>query len=78
MHSLHCLNAIRKALHPEYYLGDDKHDLLEQVKSIHIGKFFQKLLKTGLLKDLRTLHRPDSAADPVRWRPDAINAKTMG
>lgn len=38
MHSLHCVNAIRKALSPEYYSVHDMHALPEELQQIHVGK----------------------------------------
>lgn len=41
MHSLHCLNAVRQALYPEYYENKGGHQHLapiwQKVKEIHIG-----------------------------------------
>lgn len=38
MHSLHCVNAIRKELHREYYATHDKHKIPEQARKVHVGK----------------------------------------
>jgi len=46
MHSLHCINAIRKALYPEYYSVHDKHPLAEALQSIHIDHCLDQLRQT--------------------------------
>jgi hypothetical protein len=38
MHSLHCLNAIRKSMDPEYYAVYEKQKMPAEVKRIHDGK----------------------------------------
>ncbi|KAL2064106.1 hypothetical protein VTL71DRAFT_4600 [Oculimacula yallundae] len=43
MHSLHCLNAIRKALHKDYYAKHDPHHLPEDLQRIHVDHCFEQL-----------------------------------
>ncbi|KAE9367867.1 hypothetical protein N431DRAFT_471261 [Stipitochalara longipes BDJ] len=46
MHSLHCLNAIRKSLNPEYYSVHDKHIMPAQLKTIHDEHCFEQIRQT--------------------------------
>lgn len=39
MHSLHCVNAIRKALSYEYYMTHDEHLLPEAMHQVHVGEW---------------------------------------
>lgn len=48
MHSLHCVNAIRKAMHHEYYLTHDTHKLPAALQQIHVGKL--KMFHTSVYK----------------------------
>ncbi|PVH82565.1 hypothetical protein DL98DRAFT_586552 [Cadophora sp. DSE1049] len=43
MHSLHCLNAIRKALDPQYYSEYDEHPLPENLQRIHVEHCIEQL-----------------------------------
>ena len=42
LHSLHCLNAIRKELYRDYYDENDKHSFPQEVRRIHVGMRLQK------------------------------------
>ena len=46
MHSLHCLNAIRKALDPEYYKVHDMHQLPEELQNMHVVHCIEQLRQT--------------------------------
>ncbi|KAH7413046.1 hypothetical protein BKA64DRAFT_703154 [Cadophora sp. MPI-SDFR-AT-0126] len=43
MHSLHCLNAIRKALDPQYYSEHDENPLPENLQRIHVEHCIEQL-----------------------------------
>jgi len=43
MHSLHCLNAIRKALYPEYYATHDMRVLPEELRQLHTEHCFEQV-----------------------------------
>ncbi|KAE8447946.1 hypothetical protein EG329_010018 [Mollisiaceae sp. DMI_Dod_QoI] len=43
MHSLHCVNAIRKALKHDYYMTHDKHKLPEQLRQVHVEHCLDQL-----------------------------------
>ncbi|KAI9055656.1 hypothetical protein LZ554_000599 [Drepanopeziza brunnea f. sp. 'monogermtubi'] len=43
MHSLHCLNAIRKAMSPEYYSKHGMYHLPKDLEKIHVEHCFEQL-----------------------------------
>ncbi|KAG0647667.1 Cyclochlorotine biosynthesis O [Hyphodiscus hymeniophilus] len=43
MHSLHCLNAIRKEIHREYYKDHDMHPLPDNLRSVHVDHCLEQL-----------------------------------
>ncbi|XMA20041.1 hypothetical protein WAI453_012832 [Rhynchosporium graminicola] len=43
MHSLHCLNAIRKAMDKDYYSEHDEHRLPADLQRIHVEHCFEQL-----------------------------------
>ncbi|KUJ19169.1 uncharacterized protein LY89DRAFT_564048, partial [Mollisia scopiformis] len=43
MHSLHCLNSIRKAMNHEYYIEHDKHKLAPGLQQIHVDHCLEQL-----------------------------------
>jgi len=45
MHSLHCLNSIRKAISPAYYAKHDKHKFDATIQNMHIGWHFPLVLR---------------------------------
>ncbi|KAF4637376.1 hypothetical protein G7Y89_g727 [Cudoniella acicularis] len=53
MHSLHCLNAIRKALDPEYYAIHDQHPLLADLQAVHVGEPSSALISLVATTDVR-------------------------
>ncbi|KAH7348703.1 hypothetical protein BKA65DRAFT_584537 [Rhexocercosporidium sp. MPI-PUGE-AT-0058] len=71
MHSLHCLNAIRKAVDKEYYAEHDEHHLPEGLRRIHIEHCFEQL---------RQNIQCASDLTPVPLRPfgDELHANLIG
>ncbi|KAH8589388.1 hypothetical protein B0O99DRAFT_337811 [Bisporella sp. PMI_857] len=40
MHSLHCLNAIRKEINRDYYDKNDRHPLPKEIRQTHVGMLY--------------------------------------
>ena len=80
MHSLHCLNAIRKALYREYYSVHEEHPLPEELRLIHVGEWhssqkYKRLATKSVC--IRTLSGPTSTEYTVCWRFDARAIETI-
>ncbi|EPE33090.1 hypothetical protein GLAREA_06102 [Glarea lozoyensis ATCC 20868] len=71
MHSLHCLNAIRKALNPEYYERHSSHKFPEGLQKMHVIHCIEQLRQTIQCAG-------DLTPVPLRPYGDADNVQLIG